>query len=183
MVDAPPAPAETEESAQEPPIKKLALDLGAYNRAAEPTRAKDAPVDNKSDYFRHQYRYQAESEVVPSVRGGARGYAGGGFGGLTEEARQSTSERSNVDRGRARRLQVQAQSDYNDLALSVGTQPSGSADESGRARLGAEVMKRRAMLRELKTPAAGGDQPLQVLFVLRAGDESPPSAPAANRAE
>ncbi len=179
LVDPLPATDSAVTKEKQPSVKKLATDLGVYNRGSVPLEPNDAYSGDKVryDYFGVD---GGESELDPKLADGR----GGGFGGARQESlRSSSTASSNSDRGRARRLQTPAPGRHSIELYSRSAQPVEGQAAAKSELAGAEVLKRSAMLRELKELSGSGEDPMQVLFVLRAGEESQPSAPAADRAE
>jgi hypothetical protein len=163
-----------------PPVKKLATDLGVYNRGAVSLESDYAYLGDKTHYFDY---FGANDGKLDVAAEGTR--VGGGYGGVAENAPLSSSTRSsNLDRGRARRLQ--APDAFGRRQAKLYAQSGERADGPAAAKsetAGAEMMKRRDMVSKLSDASGNAEDPLQVLFVLRAGEEPQPSAPAADRAE
>jgi hypothetical protein len=177
-VDAPPATEDNLAKIKAPQVKKFATDLGIYNRGAVPLDAKDKFEGDRA-YFGYGKALD-ESTVADSNFG-----RGGGVGGATQEGRKALAWGNNSERGRALRLPAQAVPSGGELAFSGGKLPAGGAAPaaiSGTS-VDAEQPQPRGMIRELKERSWPAEQPMQVLFVLRAGDEPAPSAPPTDRAE
>lgn len=152
-----------------PFTKKLATDLGKYSRGVVPQRFKDSFARDKASY----YGFEANGENAREGR--AFGGGVGGASGIKQEARHLLARDSERDRGWARRVTPQG------TVSRDGRERSARGEAIAGVEPMSEASKQRAMLRELKTSGDGGR--LQVLFVLRPGDESAPSAAASNRAE
>jgi hypothetical protein len=147
---------------------KLVNDLGKFNRGAVETRATDTFGDKS-----HYYAYDAASETAVAAPTGGGGT--GGFGAGKQEAAQQLVRENSFERGRARRLQPVY--DESKLARSEAA-PLGGPSPRGRSAPSGEMLKRAEALRQLKASRSSADDRMQVLFVLRSGDEPTPSASA-----
>jgi hypothetical protein len=158
-----------------PPAKKLATDLGVYNRGTVPLQPEGAYWSDKTHYYDY---FGATNEKLDAAAESNR------VGGAQNAPLSSSNRSTNSDRGRARRLQASDSFDRRQVKLYArsGEPASGRAAAKSET-AGAEMMKRRDMVSKLADASGNAEDPMQVLFVLRAGDEPQPSAPAADRAE
>jgi hypothetical protein len=167
--------------AKTPAARKLATDLGIYNRGAVPLDTKTGSQRGEEYY---DYAKNLSEATVPKTRFRSGGFGGGGVGGAAEAGRAYDKGVAR-ESGRARRLAPQAATGRRELAFSDGKLRGvdGAAPSAGGAEPQVHRMVPRGRARELKELSGGADAPMQVLFVLRAGEESPPSAPSRDRAE
>ncbi len=170
--------ARDEELAEMPPAKKLATDLGKFSRGI-------VPQQSAEDFARDKYFFYEEAENVRRFSGG-RGFGGdvGELRQLQKDASESLAGGNETDRGRARRIQLRAGGGRQELErLANGTFFDAAPPTDVKLQHKVEAKSQLQSLDKLKSPAAANRDRLQVLFVLRPGDEPAPSLKARNTAE
>ncbi|MCI0335290.1 MAG: zf-HC2 domain-containing protein [Planctomycetes bacterium] len=166
-----------EELAESPPTTELAADLGKFSRGIVPQQ----PAD---EVARDRYSYEAADDVR---RFSGRLGFGGGVGGLSQlqkEASESLAVRNETDRGRARRIQFRASDGRQELERSAnGTFFEVAPPADVKLQRKVEARPQLESLDKTKSTATANRDRLQVLFVLRPGDEPAPSLKAKNTTE